>query len=39
MVAWEALRNRRDAGEDPALAKKQAKVRVVTKKKEVAYTV
>lgn len=39
MVAWEALRANRDAGDDPALAKKQAKVAVVTKKKEVAYTV
>ncbi|PIQ55765.1 MAG: alpha/beta hydrolase, partial [Comamonadaceae bacterium CG12_big_fil_rev_8_21_14_0_65_59_15] len=39
MIAWEALRSRRDAGEDPALAKKQAKAAVVTKKKEDAYTV
>ncbi len=39
MMAWEALRLRRDAGEDPALAKKQAKATVVTKKKEEAYTV
>lgn len=39
MIAWEALRSRRDAGEDPALAKKQAKAAVVTKKKEEAYTV
>jgi len=39
MIAWEALRSRRDTGEDPALAKKQAKAAVVTKKKDEAYTV
>ncbi len=39
MVAWEALRVRRDAGEDPALSKKQAKASVVTKRQEASYTV
>jgi integrase len=39
MLAWEGLRACRDAGDDPALAKKKTKVEVVAKKKEVAYTV
>jgi integrase len=39
MMAWESLRSRRDAGDDQALAKKQAKAAVITKKKEAAYTV
>ena len=38
MMAWESLRSRRDAGDDQALAKKQAKAAVITKKKEAAYT-
>ena len=39
MMAWESLRSRRDAGDDQALAKKQAKAAVITKKKEATYTV
>lgn len=38
-VAWDDLRARRDAGEDPAQAKRQARAVVVAKAREEAYTV
>ncbi len=39
MIAWDALRIRRDAGEDPAQAKKQAKAETAQKKQAEVYTV
>ena len=39
MLSWEDLRKRRDAGQDPAQDKRQARAVVVAKAKEEAYTV